>query len=144
MFWSYSFWEWFIYSIVIRLNFPLSESWFCILSRGQIEIAWFDHHIFWVLLVVPVTTIRGPGDIEHFSQITIFVISYSSMKYASRNLKCWMRVPFSFQTELWWKDDALFHVIRHCANKDLCGTTSFMIAYECSVEEWRPEIQSYF
>ena len=41
----------FIFHTVFFLNFPLSGSWFCTLSRGQIDGSWFDHQKLWALLM---------------------------------------------------------------------------------------------
>ena len=43
-----------LFYILIFLNFPLSESWFCSLSRRQINGSWFYHQRLWVLLTIPI------------------------------------------------------------------------------------------
>ena len=39
------------------LNFPLSESWLCTMSRGQTDCPWFIHQRLGVLLMAPISLI---------------------------------------------------------------------------------------
>ena len=53
---------------MIFLNFLLSESWFCTLSRGHIDASWFDHQKLWLSSMLPISS----------SIYTMFLIRYIS------------------------------------------------------------------
>ena len=73
----------FTFYIVNFLNFPLSESWFCTLCRGEICVCWFDHQRLWVLLMDPIvackTSYWQDDDIQNGHEILRLLQRFNTM-----------------------------------------------------------------
>ena len=64
------------------LNFPLSESWLCTMSRGQTDYPWFMHQRLGVLLMAPIALIF------HIIHLNSTCWQSPSRKIKSNNMNC--------------------------------------------------------
>ena len=126
-------------------DFPhllLSDSWFCTLSRGQIDGSWFDPQRLWVLLMVPIVS-HFFSDL-HELRIGIIVICQLSdillrISCACITVWCQCSLPISAislkpsYVKVWCKSSLWFCLF---SNKNTSAQIFSYSFIECNVEHW--------